>query len=326
MSLLSFFRGQKKTSASVARDRLQLILINERGDGITPDYLPRLQKELVEVISRYVKINPEDIKVNLDRQDSLEILEVKIEMPQAELEIDLDIESSADGRIYLWGFLVQRAGEIQGSEPDVLGDGHASPVVGHRLDLVDHTQQGFQVVAAGAAHRRLEPRGHLFRRDGEHLQEAAHAWVEGYAEDLGWVAFDPTQIKAIEKAVQESDLGLTPSNDGKLIRLPIPQLTEERRKELVKVVRHLAEEGRVAVRNVRAMRVVEGGSTISQQVAKMLLAGERASRARATRVPRGASRSGATADRRGRDDRSLRQKAREALLAIGQHSYFRANR
>ena len=49
----------------------------------------------------------------------------------------------------------------------------------------------------------------------------------------------------------ESDLGLTPSNDGKIIRLPIPQLTEERRKELVKVVRHLAEEGRVAVRNVR---------------------------------------------------------------------------
>src|SRR3546814_10162977 len=59
MSLLSFFRGQKKTSASVARDRLQLILINERGDGVTPDYLPRLQKELVEVISRYVKINPD---------------------------------------------------------------------------------------------------------------------------------------------------------------------------------------------------------------------------------------------------------------------------
>jgi ribosome recycling factor len=63
--------------------------------------------------------------------------------------------------------------------------------------------------------------------------------------------FDPTQIKAIEKAVQESDLGLTPSNDGKLIRLPIPQLTEERRKELVKVVRQMAEEGKVAVRNVR---------------------------------------------------------------------------
>src|ERR671938_1056077 len=63
--------------------------------------------------------------------------------------------------------------------------------------------------------------------------------------------FDPQSVKTIEKAIQESDLGLTPSNDGKLIRLPIPQLTEERRKELVKVVRHLAEEGRVAVRNVR---------------------------------------------------------------------------
>ena len=82
MSFLSFLRGHKKTSANVARDRLQLILINERGGGIAPDYLPQLQKELVDVISKYVKINPEDIKVNLERQDSLEILEVKIEMPQ----------------------------------------------------------------------------------------------------------------------------------------------------------------------------------------------------------------------------------------------------
>src|SRR5262245_51384173 len=63
--------------------------------------------------------------------------------------------------------------------------------------------------------------------------------------------FDPSSIKAIEKAVMESDLGLTPSNDGKLVRLPIPQLTEERRKELVKLVRRYAAEGRVAVRNVR---------------------------------------------------------------------------
>jgi ribosome recycling factor len=63
--------------------------------------------------------------------------------------------------------------------------------------------------------------------------------------------FDPSSLKTIERALQESELGLTPSNDGKIIRLPIPQLTEERRKELVKVVRNLAEEGRVAVRNVR---------------------------------------------------------------------------
>ena len=64
-------------------------------------------------------------------------------------------------------------------------------------------------------------------------------------------AYDPSSIKSIEKAIQESDLGLTPSNDGKIVRLPIPQLTEERRKELVRVVRQIAEEGRVAVRNVR---------------------------------------------------------------------------
>src|SRR4051794_6339462 len=63
--------------------------------------------------------------------------------------------------------------------------------------------------------------------------------------------FDPSSIKQIEKAIMESDLGLQPSSDGKLVRLPIPQLTEERRKELVKLVRHMAEEGRVAVRNVR---------------------------------------------------------------------------
>ena len=63
--------------------------------------------------------------------------------------------------------------------------------------------------------------------------------------------FDPSSIKQIEKTIQESDLGLTPSNDGKLIRLPIPQLTEDRRRELVKLVRQMAEEGRVAVRNVR---------------------------------------------------------------------------
>ncbi|MDQ3889439.1 MAG: ribosome recycling factor [Actinomycetota bacterium] len=63
--------------------------------------------------------------------------------------------------------------------------------------------------------------------------------------------FDPGSLKAVERAIQESDLGLTPSNDGRVIRLPIPQLTEERRRELVKVVRHLAEEGRIAIRNIR---------------------------------------------------------------------------
>ena len=63
--------------------------------------------------------------------------------------------------------------------------------------------------------------------------------------------YDKSTISAIEKAVMESDLGLTPSNDGNVIRLQIPELTEERRRELVKVVHGIAEQGRVAVRNVR---------------------------------------------------------------------------
>ena len=63
--------------------------------------------------------------------------------------------------------------------------------------------------------------------------------------------YDSSSIKAIEKAIMESDVGLTPNNDGKLIRLGVPELNEERRRELVKVVRHIAEEGRVAIRNIR---------------------------------------------------------------------------
>ena len=63
--------------------------------------------------------------------------------------------------------------------------------------------------------------------------------------------YDKNSIKAIEKAIMESDVGLTPSNDGNVIRLSIPELTEERRKELVKVVHGIAEQGRVGVRNIR---------------------------------------------------------------------------
>jgi ribosome recycling factor len=63
--------------------------------------------------------------------------------------------------------------------------------------------------------------------------------------------YDKSQIGSIEKAILESDVGLTPSNDGNVIRLQIPELTEERRKEMVKVVHGVAEEGRVAVRNIR---------------------------------------------------------------------------
>ncbi|RRS03417.1 cell division topological specificity factor MinE [Aquabacterium soli] len=84
MGFLTFFLGEKKKTASVAKERLQLILAHERnGRSSSPDYLPDLQRELVAVISKYVSINPDDIKVNLERQDDLEVLEVKIELPDA---------------------------------------------------------------------------------------------------------------------------------------------------------------------------------------------------------------------------------------------------
>ena len=84
MSLLSLLLGEKKKTASVAKERLQIILAHERTgrSGHQPDYLPALQRDLVAVLSKYVKINPDDIKVNLERHDNLEVLEVKIELPE----------------------------------------------------------------------------------------------------------------------------------------------------------------------------------------------------------------------------------------------------
>lgn len=83
MGFLNFFLGEKKSSASVAKERLQLILAHERnGRSASPDYLPQLQRELVAVISKYVSINPDDIKVHMERHGDLEVLEVKIELPE----------------------------------------------------------------------------------------------------------------------------------------------------------------------------------------------------------------------------------------------------
>ena len=72
MSILSFLLGEKKKSASIAKERLQLIIAHERVGGKAPaDYLPALQRELVAVISKYVKISDDDIRVNLERHDDL---------------------------------------------------------------------------------------------------------------------------------------------------------------------------------------------------------------------------------------------------------------
>jgi len=82
-SLLSFLLGEKKKTAAVAKERLQIILAHERSGRHSgqPDYLPALQRDLVAVIGKYIKIDPQDIKVDLQRQDNLEVLEVKIELP-----------------------------------------------------------------------------------------------------------------------------------------------------------------------------------------------------------------------------------------------------
>ena len=83
MSLISLLFGEKKKTATVAKERLQIILAHERTGrgGSRPDYLPDLQRELIAVISKYVAISPDDIKVNLERQDNFDVLEVKIELP-----------------------------------------------------------------------------------------------------------------------------------------------------------------------------------------------------------------------------------------------------
>jgi cell division topological specificity factor len=84
MSLLTAFLGEKKNTASVAKERLQIILAHERtgrGGNASPDYLPALQRELLAVVLKFVQIKPHDVKVNVERQDNLEVLEVKIELP-----------------------------------------------------------------------------------------------------------------------------------------------------------------------------------------------------------------------------------------------------
>lgn len=82
-SFLSFLRGEKKPTASVAKERLQIILAHERSgrNAHEPDYLPALQRDLMAVLAKYIKVNPEDIQVLLERQGNLDVLEVKIELP-----------------------------------------------------------------------------------------------------------------------------------------------------------------------------------------------------------------------------------------------------
>jgi len=116
---------------------------------------------------------------------------------------------------------------------------------------LEHTQHQFSTVRTGRASPSLVERLSVsYYGSDVPLQQLATFQVPE-ARMLVIKPHDRNTMTAIEKAIRDSDLGVSPSNDGVVIRLNLPALTEERRKEYVKVVKHLAEEGRVAVRNVR---------------------------------------------------------------------------
>jgi cell division topological specificity factor len=81
MSFWDYFRTNKPSTAAVAKERLQIIVAHERTSQSQPDYLPRLQQELLDVISKYVQINREDVQVQLDKNDHCSVLELNITLP-----------------------------------------------------------------------------------------------------------------------------------------------------------------------------------------------------------------------------------------------------
>jgi len=116
---------------------------------------------------------------------------------------------------------------------------------------VSHTRAEFSGVRTGrAAPALVEKLSVDYYGSDVPLQQLAGFTVPE-ARTLVISPYDKSSLGAIEKAIQQSDLGLTPSNDGVVIRLSFPPLTEERRKDLVRLVRHMAEEGRVSIRNLR---------------------------------------------------------------------------
>jgi ribosome recycling factor len=116
---------------------------------------------------------------------------------------------------------------------------------------VEHTQQQFSTVRTGRATPSLVERINVeYYGSPVPLQQIASISVPE-ARQLLIKPHDRNTLEAVEKAIRDSDLGVAPNNDGISIRLSLPQLTEERRREYVKVVKHMAEDGRIAVRNAR---------------------------------------------------------------------------
>lgn len=116
---------------------------------------------------------------------------------------------------------------------------------------LEHVASEFGTVRTGRANPQLLQRIHVpYYGTPTPLQQLASISVPE-PRLLVVQPYDKSSVNDVEKAIQQADLGLNPTNDGSLIRIAFPPLTEERRKELIKVVRHMAEEGKVSVRNVR---------------------------------------------------------------------------
>jgi ribosome recycling factor len=138
---------------------------------------------------------------------------------------------------------------------------------------VQATQRSFSTVRTGRANASLLDRVQVEYYGVPTPLKALASITTPDASTLLIQPFDPSTLAAIERAILASDLGLTPSNDGKVIRLTLPPLTEERRKELTKQVAKLAEEGRVSIRNIRrdaidAVRKQEKNGEISEDESK----------------------------------------------------------
>ncbi|ABC98915.1 ribosome recycling factor [Synechococcus sp. 65AY6Li] len=140
---------------------------------------------------------------------------------------------------------------------------------------VQATQRSFNTVRTGRANSSLLDRIQVEYYGVPTPLKALASLTTPDSSTLLIQPFDPSTLAAIERAIVASDLGLTPSNDGKVVRLTIPPLTEERRKELSKQVAKLAEEGRVSIRNIRrdgidSVRKREKNGELSEDESKSL--------------------------------------------------------
>jgi ribosome recycling factor len=140
---------------------------------------------------------------------------------------------------------------------------------------VQATQRSFNTVRTGRANSSLLDRIQVEYYGVPTPLKALASLTTPDSSTLLIQPFDPSTLAAIERAIVASDLGLTPSNDGKVVRLNIPPLTEERRKELSKQVAKLAEEGRVSIRNIRrdgidSVRKREKNGELSEDESKSL--------------------------------------------------------